>query len=138
MNFLQKVLGSIPARSTILTNIRMVNNYLTNPKMHTCHNWHRKILLTKCLQLDGGRRLTGSFYIRFFTKNHKHYHSAMIISNFYAGLIFLLIGIAGARFTEIFTFVLYFFGGLSFLSGFYYIINKKRKKPTMKMSSNSS
>ena len=82
--------------------------------------------------------MTGSFYIRFFNKNNKHYDSAMIISNFYAGLIFLLIGIAGAHFTEIFSYTWYVFGGLSFVSGFYYIIDKKRKKPTMKMSSNSS
>ena len=79
-----------------------------------------------------------TFHIWFFNPNHKHYHSAMVIYCFLMGIIMILFGIAGISISEIFALTCFILSGVSFVSGFYYIIDKKRKKTVKKMSSNSS
>jgi len=73
-----------------------------------------------------------TFHIWFFNPNHKHHHSAMIIICFWMGIIMLLIGIAGFSISEIFALTSFIISGASFVSGFYYIIHKKRKKTSHK------
>ena len=79
-----------------------------------------------------------TFHIWFFNPNHKHHHSAMVIICFWMGIIMTFIGIAGISISEIFALTCFILSGVSFFSGFYYIIDKKRKKNSQKMSSNSS
>jgi len=48
------------------------------------------------------------------------------------------VGIIEISISEIFAFACFILSGVSFASGFYYILNKKRKKTVKKMSSDSS
>jgi general stress protein CsbA len=56
----------------------------------------------------------------------------MVIIYFWFGIIMILIGIAGISFSEFFTPTCFILSGVSFVSGFYYIIDMKRKKPSNK------
>ena len=73
-----------------------------------------------------------TFHIWFFNPNHKHHHSAMVIIYFLNGIGMIFIGNAGISISEIFALTCFILSGVSFVSGFYYIIDKKRKKPSNK------
>lgn len=51
----------------------------------------------------------------------------MMISSFYAGMIFMLIGIVGLNISDIFA-ISFILSSISFGSGFYHILDKVRKK----------
>ena len=70
--------------------------------------------------------MTGSFYIRFFNKNHKHYHLAMIFTNIYHGVIFSIIGYTAIGISEIFALLFFLASFISIISGFYYFLDKKK------------
>jgi uncharacterized membrane protein len=72
--------------------------------------------------------VTGSFYIRFFNKNHKHYHSALIFTCLYLGVIFSIIGYAAIGISKVFALTCF----ISIISGFYHFIDKKRKNYPIK------
>lgn len=73
----------------------------------------------------------GFFNIRFFNKNYEHYHTAIIITCFLVGLIFLILGVALISYSEIYVLSIIlscvFFG-----FGLYYVIDRERKKPSNK------
>ena len=85
-----------------------------------------------------GWRERMTFDIWFFNPNHKHHRSAMVIYCFLTGIIMIFIGIAGISISEFFALTCFILSGVSFVCGFYYIIDKKRKKTVKKMSTNSS
>ena len=68
-----------------------------------------------------------TFHIWFFNPNHNHHHSAMVIICFWFGIIMILFGFAGISISEIFALTCFTLSGVSFVSGFYYFIDKKRK-----------
>ena len=76
--------------------------------------------------------MTGSFYIRFFNKNHKHYHSAMIFTCLYIGVIFSIIGYAAIGISEVIALTFFLLSFISIISGFYHFIDKKRKNYPIK------
>jgi hypothetical protein len=76
--------------------------------------------------------VTGSFYIRFFNKNHKHYHSAMIFTDIYLGVIFSIIGYTAIGISKIFALLFFLASFISIISGFYHFIDKKRKNYPIK------
>ena len=67
--------------------------------------------------------------IWYFNKNHKHHDLAMIVQGFLGGISLFFIGYVGWDISEIITIFCYCFSGISFVSGFYYLIKKIRKKP---------
>ena len=73
-----------------------------------------------------------TFDIWFFNPNHKHHRSAMVIYCFLTGIIMIFIGNAGINISEFFALTCFILSGVSFVSGFYFIIDKKRKKPSNK------
>ncbi len=56
----------------------------------------------------------------------------MVIMCFWMGIIMILIGIFGIGISEIFTLTCFIIIGVSFVSGFYYIIDTKSKKTVNK------
>ena len=79
-----------------------------------------------------------TFGIWYFNPNHKHHRSAMVIYCFLTGIIMIFIGIAGISVSEFFALTCFILSGVAFVSGFYFIIYKKRKKTVKKMSNNRS
>lgn len=77
-----------------------------------------------------------TFHIWFFNKNHKHHHTAMTILCFLGGIIFLTIGYFGISSSEIIALIFFTLGILSIASGFYYIMDKKRKNLETKTTYN--
>jgi hypothetical protein len=77
----------------------------------------------------------GLFNINWFKKNYEHYHTIIIIHCFLVGfacLIFSFIFIDYSIFFAVGSFIL---SSLSFISGFYFIIERKRKKINPKNNS---
>ncbi len=79
-----------------------------------------------------------TFLIWFFNKNHKHHHSAIIIISFLLGLFFLNFGVEILHYSEIYALSGFILSFVFFICGFYYVIDKKRKKPTKKNYRNGS
>ena len=79
-----------------------------------------------------------TFDIWFFNPNHKHHRSAMVIYCFLTGTSMIFIGNAGINISEFFAPTCFILSGVAFVSGFYFIIYKKRKKPTKKNYRNGS
>lgn len=63
-------------------------------------------------------------------KNHKHYRSRRIVSSFFGGIIFFIIGYIAWDVSEIISIFSYCFSGISFASGLNDLSKKIRKKPT--------
>jgi arginine exporter protein ArgO len=74
----------------------------------------------------------GFFNIKFFNKNYKHYHIAIIITCFLVGLIFLILGVDLISYSEIYVLSSFVLSCVFFGFGFYYVIDMKRKKPSNK------
>lgn len=75
----------------------------------------------------------GFFNIKFFNKNYKHYHTVIIIHCFLVGLFSLKFGFDVINYSEIFAFSGFILSLMSFGSGLYYMLDKKKKKIPIKI-----
>jgi hypothetical protein len=62
----------------------------------------------------------------------------MILTDVYLGVVFSIIGYTAIGISKIFALLFFLMSFISIISGFYHFIDKKREKPTRKMSNNSS
>ena len=69
----------------------------------------------------------GLFNIKWFNKNYRHYHTIIIIHCFLVGLSFLMLGFISIEYSIFYVLASFILSSVSFISGFYVIIDKKKK-----------
>jgi hypothetical protein len=77
----------------------------------------------------------GFFNINWFKKNHKHYQTIIIIHCFLSGFVCLIFGFIFIDYYIFLALGSFILSSLSFISGFYFIIDRKKKKINPKNNS---
>jgi uncharacterized membrane protein len=73
----------------------------------------------------------GLFNIKWFNKNYEHYHTVIIIHCFLVGLTCLIFGFIFIDYSIFFALGIFVLSSLSFISGFYFIIDRKKEKKSI-------